>query len=424
MVGEIVTVPEHEPRAYAVLPFVWSIGTILGPSIGGFFSEPATNFPQYFNSDGIFSRFPYLLPNLICSGLMLLSIICGWLFIKETHHAKQEHDADGNANPTHVATQSTSNMEGADLTRESYGTFNAIEEEPEDETWNSKANTASRPSSISTDNEKVFSKRVIMLVVALGLFTYHSMTYDSLLPIFLQDDRMPSGGQQILSSDTDSRSGCLAGGLGFSVHDVGVILSIQGLIALLIQGVVFPIMASWLGVYKSFMVVTIGHPIAYVVVPLIALLPLRLVYAGLFASLTIRNLLSIVAYPVLLILIKEASPGPSSLGKINGLAASTGAACRTLASPIAGYLYGLGIQMDFTPIAWWASALVAVTGAIQAFFIHRRKNGPQHGIRPVESLAQFLPARRESEASRRYSHVRNGSVDERTPLRAAASVHI
>jgi hypothetical protein len=30
MVGELVRNPEHEPRAYAVMPFVWSIGTIIG----------------------------------------------------------------------------------------------------------------------------------------------------------------------------------------------------------------------------------------------------------------------------------------------------------------------------------------------------------------------------------------------------------
>lgn len=33
MVGELVRNPEHEPRAYAVMPFVWSIGTIIGRKI-------------------------------------------------------------------------------------------------------------------------------------------------------------------------------------------------------------------------------------------------------------------------------------------------------------------------------------------------------------------------------------------------------
>lgn len=30
VVGELVKNPEHEPRAYAVMPFVWSIGAIIG----------------------------------------------------------------------------------------------------------------------------------------------------------------------------------------------------------------------------------------------------------------------------------------------------------------------------------------------------------------------------------------------------------
>lgn len=34
MVGELVTKPEHEPKAYSIMPFVWSIGTIFGPMLG------------------------------------------------------------------------------------------------------------------------------------------------------------------------------------------------------------------------------------------------------------------------------------------------------------------------------------------------------------------------------------------------------
>lgn len=30
MVGELVHKPEHEPKAYAVMPFIWSVGTIIG----------------------------------------------------------------------------------------------------------------------------------------------------------------------------------------------------------------------------------------------------------------------------------------------------------------------------------------------------------------------------------------------------------
>lgn len=148
-------------------------------------------------------------------------------------------------------------------------------------------------------------------------------------------------------------------------------MSVNGVIALVIQGVVFPLMAVWLGVWKLFIVVTILHPIDYFLVPYLALLPPNLVYPGIWACLTVRNFTSILAYPLILILLKEASPSPKVLGKINGLAASAAAACRTIAPPISGYLYGLGAKQGFTGLAWWGSGLVAFAGALQAISVKR-----------------------------------------------------
>jgi len=126
--------------------------------------------------------------------------------------------------------------------------------------------------------------------------------------------------------------------------------------------------------------VTVLHPVAYFIVPYLSMLPAEALYPGIYFCLTVRNILSIIAYPLLLILIKEASPSPTSLGKINGLAASTGAACRCLASPIAGLLYGIGIQINFVALAWWTSAFVALIGAAQAFMINRRKSTEHHVV--------------------------------------------
>lgn len=179
-------------------------------------------------------------------------------------------------------------------------------------------------------------------------------------------------------------------------------------------------MTSWLGVWKTFLVVTILHPIAYFIMPFLAFFPTSLLYPGIYLFLVFRNCMSILAYPVLLILIKEASPGPSCLGKINGLAASTGAACRTIASPVAGLLYGVGIQISFTAIAWWASAFVALIGSAQALMIKRVTGGPQHQVRAV-----FMPEEQHEQSLRHrpsvvHIRVQNdsgySSENERTPL--------
>ncbi|KAF2147717.1 MFS transporter [Myriangium duriaei CBS 260.36] len=376
MVGELTVNPKHEPSAFAVMPFVWSIGTVIGPSIGGYFATPTENFPHIFSADGVFAKFPYLLPNLLCAGLMVLSIVAGYLLLDETHPDMQPWSTPADLANTEAETplipaQAGPTTAAANLTQESsYGTFNSVQVDQTEE-W--RVMPDGRPSSIkSVSEEKVFTRRVVMFIVALGIFTYHSMTYDHLLPIFLQDHRV--GDIVALSQNP------LAGGLGLSTQQVGIIMSVNGLIALFVQAVVFPVVASLLGVWRVFMLVTILHPVAYFIVPYLSLLPEHLIYPGIYSCLAIRNLLSILAYPLLLILIKEAAPSHSCLGKINGLAASTGAACRTMASPIAGFLYGVGVQMDLTAIAWFASTVVAVVGAVQILFLRPKKSGEMHHI--------------------------------------------
>jgi hypothetical protein len=220
-----------------------------------------------------------------------------------------------------------------------------------------------------------------MLVLALGIFTYHSMTYDHLLPIFLQDDR--TGSANIISRSPFD----IPGGLGISTQTVGIIMSVNGVIALVIQAVVFPLFAEWLGVWNVFILVTVGHPIAYAIVPFLVFVPESLLYSSIYACLTVRNFFSILAYPVLLIQLKQASPSSSVLGKINGLAASAGAAARTVAPPIAGYLYSIGSRIGCTGIAWWGSAIIALVGALQLSFMTRKK----HTSASVFSRVPCLP---------------------------------
>ena len=360
-------------KAYAVMPFVWSIGTIIGPAIGGSFADPARNFPAAFSPTGLFATFPFLLPNLICASLLMISIVVGYLILIETHPDMQPGSTQAELDNTNAETPllgtagATANP-GIDLRADSYGTFNDVEITEEKE-WLVNLDGSSRPPSIHDESPTIWNRRVVMIVMALGIFTYHSMCYDHLLPIFFQDERAGDEVSTLATSALD-----IPGGLGLSTPQVGIIMSINGVIALFIQAVVFPLFAGWLGVWKVFVMVTLLHPIAYIIVPYLALLPRNLLYPGIWACLTIRNFTTILAYPLILILLKEASPTPAVLGRINGLAASVGAACRTIAPPLGGYLYGFGARVGFTGLAWWASAFVALVGVFQVFFIDRQKN--------------------------------------------------
>jgi MFS family permease len=90
-VAELVTKKEHQPRAYSVMPVIWSIGSIIGPSIGGTLAMPCDNLG--FRRGGIFDKYPFLLPNLFCVAILIFGITVGILFLEETH-AEKKNDVD------------------------------------------------------------------------------------------------------------------------------------------------------------------------------------------------------------------------------------------------------------------------------------------------------------------------------------------
>ncbi|KAI2624238.1 MFS general substrate transporter [Hypoxylon sp. NC1633] len=373
MVGELVTKPEHEPRAYSVMPFVWSIGTIIGPAIGGILADPHESWPHAFPKGTLFANFPYLLPNLCCAALLLISICLGYFLLEETHpdmvpRVLLPDDTYVSDETPLIETSDAIKQPAVDLRAETYGTFR-----------NRNSVEGSRDMLCRKEPEKktgvnIFTKKIMALVMALSIFTYHSMTYDHLLPIFFEDEKVRIGHapeESLLSRFNPLYS---PGGLGLSMQSVGFVMAINGAIALFVQVVVFPLAAEKIGVFRLFILATVLQPLAYVIVPTLVHLPDSLLYAGIYSCLTVRNMLSIVLYPLLLILIKEASPSPSVLGKVNGLAASAGAACRMVAPPVAGYLYSIGSQIDCTGLAWYGSAFVAIIGAFQCFLVKRGRN--------------------------------------------------
>lgn len=65
----------------------------MGPSLGGALAQPCTNYPTMFPRGTIFEKFPYLLPNLVCTVIVLGGLIIGILFLEETHAEKKyRHD--------------------------------------------------------------------------------------------------------------------------------------------------------------------------------------------------------------------------------------------------------------------------------------------------------------------------------------------
>lgn len=209
------------------------------------------------------------------------------------------------------------------------------------------------------------------------------MCYDHLLPIFFEDNKMA-----VSSFSTGPSFFHFPGGLGLSMNAVGMVMAVNGAIALFIQAVIFPIAAERIGVFRLFLIATVLHPIAYLLMPYLIWVPEPLLYPAMYFCLTVRDVFSIIVYPLLLILIKEATPSSAILGRVNGFAASAGAACRMIAPPVAGYLYTVGSRMDCTALAWWGSAVAAFAGALQCFSVDRPRATPEYSAEAEGLLSQ------------------------------------
>jgi hypothetical protein len=63
--------------------------SIIGAALGGALAEPVKSYPTIFKPGGLFDLFPYLLPNLVCTAVVVFGLVVGILFLEETHEDKK-----------------------------------------------------------------------------------------------------------------------------------------------------------------------------------------------------------------------------------------------------------------------------------------------------------------------------------------------
>ncbi|ETS83916.1 hypothetical protein PFICI_05792 [Pestalotiopsis fici W106-1] len=394
MVAEMVKNPAHEPRAYATQPFVWTLGGIIGSAMGGFLAQPARFYPGLFPADGLFGRYPYLLPNLVAVAVIVLAVLQGIFFLEETNpvlkevddNAVEDSDMD-ETTPLNGARQrgpraSTISErprfaedslplpveQNFDLRRSSFGTVHSIrlpaDAQPSAVRADGRPAPPSRALSTQSFKGKTFNFTIIMVTVALVIFSYHQMAFCTLLPTHLLDKpQQPRGKLDLM------------GGLGYTVHDVGVYLAVNGIIGLFIQAVIFPLFVDRIGVWRSFVLMIVFYPAAYVLNPFLSAFPDWLVSPGIYLSMVLQSFFGIIVGPCALILLKNATPSPAVLGKVNGFAMAACCLARTVSPPLVGIIYAAG----GSAAAWFSCAGIAIVGIVQVIWVPRK-----HAVEHVE----------------------------------------
>lgn len=89
IVAELVSERELQPRAFSLMPLVWTIGSIIGPALGGTLANPAAKHTKFFGRSGFFERYPFSLPNMVASLFFLVGLSTGFLFLRESLESRK-----------------------------------------------------------------------------------------------------------------------------------------------------------------------------------------------------------------------------------------------------------------------------------------------------------------------------------------------
>ncbi|KAF6842120.1 MFS multidrug transporter [Colletotrichum plurivorum] len=398
-VAELVTVKEHQPRAYTIMPLVWCLGSVVGPMIGGALARPCINFPNLFVPGTIWDKYPYLLPNLFSATTVLFGVIIGLLFLEETHaERKTRRDPGVELGKRIISWLSFTSCQSpirkaekqALLDDDELPGYRTNESSPQlvgssssipepTETLDLSATPTEETESTSAPS-KTFTKPVILNIISYGILAFHTMTFDQLFPVFLS------------TTPRDDRNIHLpfkfADGFGMSTADIGVILSVQGVYSMVSTVFLFPIVVRRLGPLRLFRLLAISYFMLYLMTPYLVLLPKPLRMVGIYIMVIWKCTFSTMAYPSNAILLTNSAPSLLSLGTINGVAASTASLCRAFGPTVSGFLYSIGLQSGYSGLAWWTSGVITIIGAVLSLYATEPRGRLDEPVKDVETAVE------------------------------------
>ena len=172
-----------------------------------------------------------------------------------------------------------------------------------------------------------------------------------------------------VSHDPTSLPFKFTGGFALTTKAIGLMLALQGIYSMIAQIFLFPFVVRRFGSLKTFRFVVMSWPMLYFAVPYLVFLPRHLQMPGVYFCLIWKITAQVLAYPSNAIMLTNSAPSLLVLGTINGIAASTASLCRAFGPTFSGLIHSAGLRIGYTGLAWWASGLICVLGAIESMWM-------------------------------------------------------
>ncbi|RTE74476.1 hypothetical protein BHE90_011084 [Fusarium euwallaceae] len=357
MVSEVVLDKRYRSRAFLLLPMCFNVGNIVGPLMSGLLANPIDSLPGLFGPGSFFggrdgvqwmSRFPYALPNVVCT-LLLITSALGVIFALGETHPLLRHDQPGQ--PWLFG----KGFLGSILKgRKDKPSYQPIPRDDDSEQIHETPNGDSESVSAGpTRFTSILSKNVCLTLLQHFLQALHVATFNSALIILLPS---PRGDRSQIHLPFQ-----FAGGLGLSTKKVAMATSTIGTIGIPLQLFLFPKLSVRLGLLRSYRIFLPLSIVVYCILPYLTLLPddYVIVWACMTAVLSLHVVSRVFVTPATMMLVDGSSPSPALLGTIHGFASSISSAARILGPTVGGTVLGWGLANNLVGIPFWGMALIA-----------------------------------------------------------------
>ncbi|KAK1972264.1 major facilitator superfamily transporter [Colletotrichum sublineola] len=366
MVAEMVPEKELQPRAFSIMPLIWSVGSIFGPAFGGFFANPARRFPSVFGDSWFFNAYPFALPNLIAAVFFLVSVTTATLFLKETLESKR-HKPDWGLLLGERLTRPIRRSRPPTYHRPHVRRTSFVDGEATAPLVPTKV--SSHPKDPKQPMKTPSMKEVFTAQTSINLLCYtflalHSVAFDQILPVFLN---YPVQAHTPNNTHLPFR---FSGGFGLSSDSIGTIFTIYGITCGMIQFFVFPPLCNYFGVLRCFRACAITFPVVYMLTPYVVLFESSTGrYAALMIVMFVKAFAVIIGFPCMTILLTNSASSLRILGTLNGFATMFSGFGRAFGPAAAGAAFSWGVARGYIIVAYWFLALTALLGAVPIYML-------------------------------------------------------
>lgn len=388
MVAEMVPWKELQPKAFSLMPLVWSIGSVFGPSFGGFFARPVEQYPSLFGNSWLFKRYPFLLPNLVAFFFFLISVVVATLFLHETLETKRGQKDWGLKLSEKISRSFKKRPRYLHNQRHRASFVDAEASAPllPNSGANGVVNGGKRDAVTTHPSMKeIFDKQVTITIIAYTCLALHSVSFDQILPVFLDFPR------QTPNDENTHLPFHFSGGFGMNSSEIGMIFTVYGVACGIIQIFCFPPICNRYGALNCFKAGSklphpltqtptpmntltyfpaILFPLVYILLPYTALIQSQtLQFAALLAILLVKGAAVIVGFPCITILLTNSAPSLRILGTLNGFATTFSGIGRAIGPSVSGAVFSWGVKRGYMIPAFWLLSVIAMAQVIPAWMI-------------------------------------------------------